>query len=60
MVVIAVRHGPEANRAFPKKAFVQQLRTRQRRRVGRVAHLIDAELPLYEGDDPPVVEIGKD
>jgi hypothetical protein len=37
---------------------VQQLRTRQHRRAGRVSHLVDAELPLHEGDDPPVVEVG--
>jgi hypothetical protein len=30
---------------------------RQRHGVGRLVHLEDAELPLHEGDDPPVVEI---
>jgi hypothetical protein len=30
---------------------------RQRRRVSRVAHLVYVELPLYEGDDPLVVEV---
>jgi hypothetical protein len=38
----------------------QQLRTRQRHRVGRLAHLIDAELPLHEGDDPPMKEVRED
>jgi hypothetical protein len=28
---------------------VQQPQARQRRRVGRLAHLVDAELPLHEG-----------
>jgi hypothetical protein len=26
----------------------------------RLAHLVDTELPLHEGDDPPVVEVGED
>jgi hypothetical protein len=42
------------------EAIVQQLRARQRHRVGCVAHLVDAELPLHEGDDLPVVEVGED
>jgi hypothetical protein len=28
--------------------------------VIRLIHLKNAELPLHEGDDPPVVEVGKD
>jgi hypothetical protein len=32
-------------------------RERQRYRVSRLLHLEDAELPLHEGDDPPVVEV---
>jgi hypothetical protein len=64
-VVVAVSPGLEADgaprprgRVFPREAVVQQPRTRQRRRVGRFAHLVDTELPLHEGDDPPVVEVG--
>jgi hypothetical protein len=34
-----------------------QPRARQCHRVGRLVHLEDAELPLHEGDDPPVVEV---
>jgi hypothetical protein len=32
----------------------------QRRRVGHLAHLVNAELPLHEGDDPPVVKVRED
>jgi hypothetical protein len=28
--------------------------------VSRLVHLKNAEPPLHEGDDPPVVEVGKD
>jgi hypothetical protein len=34
-----------------------QPRARQCHRVGRLVHLEDAEPPLHEGDDPPVVEV---
>jgi hypothetical protein len=44
----------------PREALVQEPRTRQGRRVGRLSHLVDAELPLHEGDDPPMVEVGED
>jgi hypothetical protein len=29
----------------------------QRHRVGRLVHIEDAEPPLHEGDDPPVVKV---
>jgi hypothetical protein len=47
-------------RVFPREAGVQQPRTRQRPRVGRFAHLVNAELPLHEGDDSPVVQVRED
>jgi hypothetical protein len=34
-----------------------QPRARQRRRVGRVAHLVDVELPLHERDNLPVLTV---
>jgi hypothetical protein len=37
-----------------------QPRARQRHRVGSLVHLEDAELPLHEGDDLPVVEVHED
>jgi hypothetical protein len=55
-VIIAVPPGLEADgaprprgRVFPREVVVQQLQMRQRRRVGRLAHVVDAELPLHEG-----------
>jgi hypothetical protein len=35
-------------------------RLRQRHGVGRLIHLENAESPLHEGDDPPVVEVRED
>jgi hypothetical protein len=39
---------------------VQQPRARQHCGVGLLGHLEDAELPLHEGDDPLVVQVGED
>jgi hypothetical protein len=39
---------------------LQHPRPRQRDGVRRLGHLEDAERPLHQGDDPPVVEEGKD
>jgi hypothetical protein len=39
---------------------VHQPRARQRHEVCRLVHLVDAELPLHEGNDPPVVEVRED
>jgi hypothetical protein len=47
-------------RIFPRKALRKEPRARQRRRVGRLAHLVNAELPLHEEDDPPMVEVRED
>jgi hypothetical protein len=65
-VVMAVRHGLEVDctprprsRVLWRKALVQQPRTRQRHRVGLVAHLENVELPLHEGNNPPVMEVGE-
>jgi hypothetical protein len=47
-------------RVLWREAVVQQPQVRQRRRVGLFTDLVDAELPLHEGDDPPLVEVGED
>jgi hypothetical protein len=63
-VVVAVLDGLEADgaprprgRVLRGEAVVDQLRAHQRHRVGCLVHLEDAELPLDEGGDPPVVEV---
>jgi hypothetical protein len=35
-------------------------RARQRRRVRRIAHLVNAELPLHKGDDKPMMKARED
>jgi hypothetical protein len=42
------------------KAVMHHSRARQRHGVGRLAHLVDVELPLHEGNDPPVVVVHED
>jgi hypothetical protein len=39
---------------------MQEPRVCQRRRVGHLAHLVNTELPLHEGGDPPVVKVRED
>jgi hypothetical protein len=46
-----------ASRILLRKALRKEPRARQRHGVGRLVHLEDAELPLHEGDDPPVAEV---
>jgi hypothetical protein len=57
-VVVAVPDGLEANgtprprgRIFLREVLRKEPRVCQRRRVGRLAHLMNAELPLHDGDD---------
>jgi hypothetical protein len=66
-VVVTVPAGLEADDAphprgcvLPREALIQKPRTRQRHRVGRLAYIMNMELPLHEGDDPPVVEVRED
>jgi hypothetical protein len=42
---------------YSRGMVLYQPRARQRHMVGRLVHLEDAEPPLYEGDDPPVVKV---
>jgi hypothetical protein len=42
------------------EVVVYQPRARQRHGVGRLVHIEDAELPLHEGNDPPVVKVRED
>jgi hypothetical protein len=58
-VIIVGRHGPKVDRAprpprrlLPRKTLTQQLQACQRCRVGILGHLVDAEPPLHEEDDP--------
>jgi hypothetical protein len=60
-------HGPEVDGAtrphggiLLEEEIVQQPRLHQRHGVSLFMHLEDAEPPLHEGDDPPVVELGED
>jgi hypothetical protein len=47
-------------RIFPLEEVPQQPRLRQRNGVRVLVHLEDAEQPLHQGDDPPVVKVGED
>jgi hypothetical protein len=47
-------------RVRPREGIPQQPRFRQRDGVRVLAHVEDAERPLHQGDDPPVVEVGED
>jgi hypothetical protein len=62
-----IAHGPgvdgalrPGSRVLPQEWGLQHPRPRQRDGVRRLGHLEDAERPLHQGDDPPVVEEGED
>jgi hypothetical protein len=47
-------------RVLPREEVPQQPRLRQRDGVRSLVHLKDAEPPLHQGDDLPVVEVGEE
>jgi hypothetical protein len=60
-------HGPRVDgaprpgdRVIPQEGILRCPRSRQRDGIHRLGHLEDAERPLHQGDDPPVVEMGED
>jgi hypothetical protein len=48
------------SRVLPQEGALKHPRPHQRDGVRRLRHLEDAEWPLQQGDDPPVVEEGED
>jgi hypothetical protein len=48
------------SRVIPQEGTLQRPRPRQRDGVRRLGHLEDAERPLYQGDDLPVVDLCED